>query len=38
MGDLDDIQLQPILQDIPDTQWYHWVLKIKQIYKTTEYV
>ena len=36
MGDLDDVQFQPIYKILLMTQWYHWVLIIKQIWKTTE--
>ena len=31
MGDLDDTQFQPISKILLMTQWYHWVLIIKQI-------
>ena len=31
MGDLDDVQFQPIYKILLMTQWYHWLLIIKQI-------
>ena len=31
MGDFDDVQFQPIYKILLMTQWYHWVLIIKQI-------
>ena len=37
MGDLDDTQFQPILQDIADDTVVPLVLIIKQIYKITKY-